>query len=167
MGFLDKLNGTKRPSDDVTPQPVENVRAALLGLNGPDVPYVVRDGAPEGADLVAEWRLMEPAWRSVFAEARLSRRIRIRMRLVPADHEVRALDEQWKVNWVGGVPISKEYGRGPVKTTSREWTIGRGAEGGLEMTETFRFDSAEMKDPLQHAVLDAGWTWRGVVFGTP
>ena len=167
MGFFDKLNGTKRPGSDVAPHAAEDVRAALLSLNGPDVPYVVRDGAPEGADLVAEWRLMEPAWRPFFARTQLSRRIRVRMRLVPAGHVVRALDEHWKVKWVEGVPVSREYGRGPVSTKSKQWTVGRGAEGGLEMTETFSFDSSDLKDPLRDAVLRAGWTWRGVVFGKP
>ncbi|WP_309237757.1 hypothetical protein [Streptomyces albidus (ex Kaewkla and Franco 2022)] len=125
----------------------------------------MRDGAEEGADLVAEWRLTEPAWRTFFASTQLGRRIRIRMRIMPGDHEIRALDEQWKIKWVGGVPVSQEYGRGPVKTVSKEWTLGRGAEGGLEVTETFSFDSSDLKDPLRNTVLTAGWTWRGVVFG--
>ncbi|MGW8376461.1 hypothetical protein [Streptomyces sp. ODS28] len=163
MGFFDKLTGTKRPGSDVPVQRAEDLRGALLGLNGPDVPYVVRDGAPEGVDLVAEWRLMEPAWQSFFASTQLSRRIRIRMRFVPGDHVVRALDEQWKVDWVEGVPVSKEYGRGPVNQKSVQWTVGRGKDGGLEVSETFRFDSSELKDPLRGAVLKAGWTWRGVV----
>lgn len=165
MGLWDKLNGTKYPGGDIAPRPAVDVQAALLALNRPDLPYVVRDGAAEGADLVAEWRLTEPAWQAFFANRQLSRRIRIRMRLVPADHEVRVVQEHWKVNWVGGVPVSKEYGRGPVKTTSQRWTVGRGEEGGLEVAETFRFDSAELTDPLQNTVLAAGWTWRGVVFG--
>lgn len=139
----------------------------LLGLNGPDVPYVVRDGAPEGADLVAEWRLLEPAWQSVFASSQLSRRLRIRMSFVPAATEVRALDEQWRINWVGGVPVSSRYGRGPAKTTSRRWTVGRGSDGRIGMTETFRFDSSDLKDPLRETVLNAGWTWHGLVFRQP
>ncbi len=96
MGLFDKLNGTKHPCGDVPPQPAEDVKRALLGLNGPDVPYVVRYGADEGAHLVAEWRLMEPAWQSFFASSQMSRRIRIRMRLDPGSHEVRVLEEQWK-----------------------------------------------------------------------
>lgn len=167
MGFFDRLTGTRRPGPGRPPQPAGALRTALLGLNGPDVPYLVRDGADEGADLVAEWRLTEPAWQSFFRERELSRRIRIRMRLVPAEREVRALDEQWKVVWIDGVPISSAYGRGPVKTTSRHWTVGRGEEGRFEMTETFRFDSSDLKEPLRDTVLEAGWTWRGVVFGRP
>ncbi|MFF4350180.1 hypothetical protein [Streptomyces sp. NPDC001530] len=168
MGLFDKLTGTKHPSSGVAPCSAEEVRAALLGLNQPDVPYVVRDGAPEGAELVAEWRISEPAWQTFFARTQVSRVLQVRMRLVPADHEVRALDRQWEVTWVGGTPrlsLSAEYSRGPAKTVSRQWTVGRGAGGGLEATETFRFDSSEMKDPLRDAVLGAGWTWRGAVFG--
>ncbi|WP_431983108.1 hypothetical protein [Streptomyces qinglanensis] len=166
MGLFDKLNGTKHPSSDVPPQPAEDVKSMLLGLNGPDVPYVVRYGADEGAHLVAEWRLMEPAWQSFFASTQMSRRIRIRMRLDSGNHEVRALDEQWKIQWVEGVPVSREYGRGPVNQKSVRWTIGRKEGGrGLEVTETFRFDSAELKEPLRNTVLKAGWTWRGVSLG--
>ncbi|MBO8185067.1 hypothetical protein [Streptomyces spirodelae] len=169
MGFFDKLNGTKHPRSDVSPQPAEDLKAMLLGLNGPDVPFTIRGGG-EGSSyqdyLVAEWRLMEPAWRSFFASKQLSRRLRIRLRLVRAEREVRVLEEQWKIQWVDGVPVSREYGRGPLNQRSAEWTIGRKRDGrGFEVTQTFRFDSAEMREPLRSTVLDAGWTWRGVLIG--
>lgn len=45
MGRLDMLTGTRRPTDGVAPGSAGEVRTALLGLNQPDVPYVVRDGA--------------------------------------------------------------------------------------------------------------------------
>ncbi|MFI9346260.1 hypothetical protein ACIG0D_34130 [Streptomyces sp. NPDC052773] len=168
MGLFDKLTGTRRPEDGVTPAPLEEVRTALLGLNRPDVPYVIRDGAAEDADLVAEWRMNEPAWQAFFLESQLSRAVRIRMRLVQEEHEVRALEEQWEVTRVGDPPrlqISSQYSRGPDRTVSRHWTIGRGESGRLEVTETFRFDGADLRNPLRDAVLKAGWTWRGVVFG--
>ncbi|MFJ2133609.1 hypothetical protein ACIP4W_21150 [Streptomyces sp. NPDC088846] len=168
MGFFDKLTGTKRASSGVAPRSAEEVRAALLGINGPDVPYVVRNGtSSEGADLVAEWRVREPAWRTFFVRTQLSRTLKTRMRLVPANHEVRALDEQWEVTWVGDTPRlarSREYARGQVTTVSRQWKVERGADGRLHRTEVFRCDPAEMKTPLQDAVLGAGWTWRAVVF---
>ncbi|WP_438292524.1 hypothetical protein [Streptomyces sp. HUAS TT7] len=63
MRLFDKLTGTKRPNSGVTPFSAESVRAALLALNGPNVPYLVRGGtSSERADLVAEWRICEPAW---------------------------------------------------------------------------------------------------------
>lgn len=168
MGLFDKLTGTQRPADGVAPVSAEEVRTALLGLNRPDVPYVVRDGAAEGADLVAEWRLAEPAWQTFFVGSQLTRAVRIRMRLDDDDHEVRALEEGWEVTRVGNPPrlkISSEYTRGPDRTVTRDWTIKRGDDGRLETTEIFRFDSSELRDPLRDTVLKAGWIWRGVVFG--
>jgi hypothetical protein len=168
MGLLDKLTGTRHPDEGVAPRSAEEVRTALLGLNRPDAPYVIRDGAPEGADLVAEWRVRDPAWENFFVRSQLSRAVRIRMRLVQDGHEVRALEEGWEVTRVGNPPrlaISKQYTRGPDRTVSRRYTVQRGDSGGLEATETFRFDSGELRNPLRDAVLTSGWTWRSVVFG--
>lgn len=168
MGLFDKLTGTKRPADGVAPRPVAEVRAALLGLNRADVPYVIREGRAEGADLVGEWRMLEPAWQSFFARARVSRVFQVRMRLVPEKNEVRSLDHQYEVTWVGDTPrlsVSAEVQRGQVQTVSKQWTLGGGKGGGLEATETFSFDSSELKNPLHDTVLGAGWTWRGVITG--
>ncbi|MEU9185093.1 hypothetical protein AB0D14_11110 [Streptomyces sp. NPDC048484] len=168
MGLFDKLTGTKRPADDVAPQSGAEVHAALLGLNGSDVPYLIRDGREEGADLVAEWRLMEPAWRTFFVRTQLSRVFKVRMRLVPEKREVRAIDQQFEVKWVGDTPtlaISAEAQRGQVKTVSKRWALSKDRDGDLEATETFSFDSSDLKNPLQDTVLGAGWTWRGVVSG--
>ncbi|MFF2509678.1 hypothetical protein [Streptomyces sp. NPDC058086] len=168
MGLFDKLTGTKRPSDGVAPRSVAEVRAALLGLNRSDVPYVIRDGRAEGAELVAEWRMLEPAWQTFFARNQVSRVFQVRMRLVPEKNEVRCLDQQYEVTWVGDAPrlsVSAEVRRGQVRTVSKQWTLGGGEDGGLEATETFSFDSSELKNPLHDAVLGAGWTWRGVITG--
>ncbi|QKW06352.1 hypothetical protein HUT18_08015 [Streptomyces sp. NA04227] len=170
MGLFDKLTGTRRPEDGVAPAPAEDVRTALLALNGPDVPYVIRDGAAENVDLVAEWRTAEPAWQTLFLESRLSHALRIRMRLAAEGHEVRALEEHWEVNHVGNPPrlaISSKYERGPGRTVTVQWTIQREDSGGLGVTETFRFDSGELRHLLREAALASGWTWRGVVFGKP
>ncbi|MFG2979717.1 hypothetical protein ACGFYQ_00455 [Streptomyces sp. NPDC048258] len=168
MGIFDKLTGTKHPDSGVAPRSAEDVRAALFAVNGPDVAYVVRNAAPsERADLVAEWRITEPAWNTFFVRTQLTRSLRIKMRLVPENNEVRALDEQLDVTWVGGTPrvaISAEQSRGQVKTVSRRSTIERGEDGRLHKTEIFHFDTAQLKDPLREAVLGAGWTWRGAVF---
>jgi hypothetical protein len=168
MGLFDKLTGTKHPEDGVAPRPAEEVRTALLGLNRPDVPYIIRNGAAEDADLVAEWRMAEPAWQAIFVESQLTRAVRIRLRLVEADHEVRVLEEGWEVTRVGNPPklkISGAYSRGPDRTVSRHYTVKRGDSGGLEATETFRFDNSELRNPLQNAVLKSGWTWRSLIFG--
>ncbi|MET8679597.1 hypothetical protein ABZW18_18995 [Streptomyces sp. NPDC004647] len=104
MGLFDKLTGTKRPADGVAQRSAAEVHAALLGLNRPDVPYVVRDGREEGADLVAEWRILDPAWQTFFVRTQVSRVFQVRMRLVPEKNEIRSLDQQYEVTWVGDTP---------------------------------------------------------------
>ncbi|MEE1834193.1 hypothetical protein [Streptomyces sp. SP17KL33] len=168
MGLFDKLTGTKRPPDNVAPRSAAEIQVALLGLNSPEVPYVIRDGRAEGADLVAEWRILDPVWRTFFVRAQVSRIFQIRMRLVPEKNEVRSLDQQYEVTWVDDNPrlvIAAEAQRGQVQTVSKRWTLGGGRDGGLEATETFSFDSSDLKNPLQNTVLSAGWTWRGVITG--
>ncbi|AGS69223.1 hypothetical protein [Streptomyces collinus] len=168
MGLFDVFTGTRHPEGGVVPRSAEEVRAALLAVSGPDTPYVVRDGALEKADLVAEWRVRDPAWHTFFARTQVSRTLQIRMRLVPERREVRALDRAWDVTWAGDRPrlvLSAERSRGQVRTVSRRWTVERGADGRLRRTEESCFDPAELRTPLQEAVLGAGWTWRGVLFG--
>ncbi|WP_407835336.1 hypothetical protein ACE1OC_01115 [Streptomyces sp. DSM 116496] len=168
MGLFDKLTGTRHPDRGVAPRSAEEVRATLLGLFAADAPYVVRGGAPEGADLVAEWRIQEPAWHTFFARTQVSRVLQIRLRLDAAAREVRSVDRQFDVTWLGDTPrlaLSAEAARGQVTTVSRRWKVERDADGGLGATEVFRFDNSDLKDPLREAVLAAGWTWRGVAFG--
>lgn len=168
MGFFDMLTGTRRPEAGTAPRSAEELRTALLGLNRADVPYVIGDGAAHGADLVAEWRIAEPAWQTFFIGSQLTHAIRIRMRLAEDVPEVRAVEESWEVTRVGNPPrlrTSAEYTRGGGRTVSRRYTLKRGESGRLEATESFSFDSAQLTDPLQNTTLEAGWTWRGVVFG--
>ncbi|MFI0512930.1 hypothetical protein ACH3Y9_21705 [Streptomyces sp. WSLK1-5] len=168
MRIFDKLTGTRHADGGVTPASAQAVRTALLGLNRPDQPYVIRDGTPEDADLVAEWRLAEPTWQTLFVHSQLSRAIRIRMRLKHEAHEVRVVEEAWEVSRVGNPPrlkVSSQYTRGPSRTVSTHRRTRQGDAGNLEATETFSFDSSELVGPLQDTVIGSGWTWRGVIFG--
>ncbi|MGW4164348.1 hypothetical protein [Streptomyces sp. NPDC004788] len=167
MGLLDRFTGTRYPDRGVAPLSAMEVREALLAVNSADKPYVVRNARPaENADLVAEWRILEPAWWTFFLEFQPEQSLKIKLRLVADKHEVRALDEQLEINWVGGTPrlaASTKYSRGQVTTTSRQWTIERGADGRRHLVEDFAFDTRQLKDPLREAVLGAGWTWRGML----
>ncbi|MFE2264242.1 hypothetical protein [Streptomyces griseosporeus] len=147
-----KLTGTERPAGDVVPLTAVEVRAALLALNGPGVPYSVRNASPgEKADLVAECSI-----------SRVGVRLRTRMRLIPDRHEVRVLHERWENRSSG--QADRQYGRGHAPTVYRQWGTQQDPEGRTQRVEVFRFDTREMTDPLRDAVVGAGWTWRGVLF---
>ncbi|MBZ4318104.1 hypothetical protein [Streptomyces huiliensis] len=166
MGLLDRLNGTRYPAPGTTPRPAADVRAALLAVATAGTPYVVRDGTPEGVHLVAEWRAREPVV-GAGGNGHIDRRFQVRMKLVPADREVRALDLLWEVTRPGGrlgrLTTETSHSWGNVNTLSRQWTFGRGPTGRLEATETFDFDTSVLKNPLRDVVLAAGWTWRGTL----
>ncbi|MER5902011.1 hypothetical protein ABT150_18285 [Streptomyces mirabilis] len=46
MGFFDKLTGTRYPDSGVVLLSAMELRAGLLALNGPDVPFCVRNALP-------------------------------------------------------------------------------------------------------------------------
>ncbi|MBT2468159.1 hypothetical protein J7E97_09770 [Streptomyces sp. ISL-66] len=165
MGRLwDKYMGTLRPDGAATVLSEPELRAALLALNGTDVPFGVRGAGGEGADLVAEWRVMEPATGSGMSRRQVERTFKIWMRLLPGEREVRAVDEQWAVTRAGSPPgrtVRREHGRGPIRHARKEWTRERGPDGRHRLVETFRLNTRDMKDPLRNTVVDAGWTWRG------
>ncbi|MFF1451321.1 hypothetical protein ACFVYF_24770 [Streptomyces sp. NPDC058274] len=146
---------------------VAEVRAALLAVNGPDKPYRVRNALPaEHADLVAEWHVVEPAFGSGRSREQVERTFKIRMRLGPSQHEVRVRDEQLVVTRAGRPPgriVAREHGRGPrIISVSWRWHYEKGPDGRRQRVEDFRFDTRDLRGPLQNAVVAAGWTWRGV-----
>lgn len=151
MGRLwDKWTGTKYPAGDVRPLPTMELREALLALNARNVPFSVREAFPrEKADLVAECKI-----------PKVKLTLKTRMRLVPAKREVLVLEERWEPSHESG---GQQYGRGGF-TVYRQWEFRRGADGRRRKVETFRFDTRDVRDPLRTMVLNAGWTWRGVLF---
>lgn len=150
MGLFDKLAGAKYSDSGVAALSTMEVRAALLPLNGPDVPYRVRNALPaEKADLVAECRIL-----------RVGVALKTRMRLIPEKREVRFLDERWEKR--SSDHADAQYGRGHAPAVYRQWETKQGPAGRRRKVETCRFDTREMTDPLRNVVLGAGWTWRGV-----
>ncbi|MER5693819.1 hypothetical protein ACWDBO_20035 [Streptomyces mirabilis] len=129
MGFFDKLTGTRYPDSGVALLPAMELRAALLALNGPDVPFRVRNALPkEKADLVAECRIRE-----------VGVALKTRMRLIPEKREVRFLDERWENRSSGHADA--QYGRGHASAVYRQWKTEQGPDGRRRKVEAFRFDT--------------------------
>lgn len=168
MGLFDWLTGTKRPAKGVAPKTAGEVRAALLAVNRSTAPFVVRDGAPEGVDLVAEWRIVDAQWSTIFARAGLKKVAKILMRLDAAKNEVRAVDQDYSVEWSASVPrltLAAEAFRGQKTEISFGTAYAFTESGEFGQVYNYRFSTTEMKQPLQEAATGAGWTWRGVAFG--
>jgi hypothetical protein len=101
-------------------------------------------------------------------EGRLTRVFSIFLRLDSERREVRAQDQEVRVEWDAGVPtvsFSRQWGQ--------TWSFSAGTAYGF--TETlapgqiyrYRFATEEIKGPIQEIVIGCGWTYKGVVFGKP
>ncbi len=168
MGFLDKLRGIKKPAEGVAAKAAGEVKAALLAVNRPTAPFQITETSEHGAELVAEWKIVDASWYEIFAKAGLSKVFKVFMKLHPESSEVRSIDEEWSVQWEAGVPnlsISKEHNKGQMT----EVEFGQGyaftEDGSYGQVYKYKFRTSEIKGPLQEAVTNAGWTWRGVTFG--
>jgi hypothetical protein len=168
MKAFDWLTGTKRPAAGAPAKTAAQVRADLLAVNRPTAPFIVRDGAPENVDLVAEWRIVDAKWYVIFAKAGLKRVFKVLMKLDEQASEVRAVDQEWSVEWQAGVPtlsLEAKAFRGQIKEFSFGQAFAFTEQGPYGQVYRYKFSTAEIKTPLQDAVTKAGWTWRGVSFG--
>lgn len=168
MGLLDWLTGTKRPETGVATCSAQEVRERILAINRPTAPFRIIDGADEGVDLIAEWRIVDAQWYEIFAKAGLEKVFRVFMKLDEADHEVRTKDHEYTLSWSAGVPtlgVSMEKFSG--QKTSFQFGTAYAFTEELRPGEVYRyrFATGELKDPIQDVVTDCGWTWKGVAFG--
>ena len=104
MGLFDLFTGNKAPAPGVTRIPAAELRTALLALNRDSAPWVVRDGSPDGCDLVAEWKIVDARWYEIFAKASLSKVFKVLMKFDEARGEIRSVDQEFTVEWRAGVP---------------------------------------------------------------
>ena len=168
MGLFDWLTGTKKPAAGVAAKSKADVRAGILAVNRPTAPFIIRDGAPEKVDLVAEWKIVDAKWYEIFAKAGLQKVFKILMKLDDQAKEVRAVDQEWSVEWRAGIPnlaLSAEAFRG--QKVEMSFGTAYAFKETLEYGKVYeyKFATKEIKTPLQEAVNNSGWTWRGVAFG--
>ena len=160
--------GSITPAPGVAPVPAETLRARLLAVNDLGLPFQVREERP-GGRLVAEWRIADARWAGVLQAGGLRKAHWVHLELDPAAHKVRAQDRDRAISWgagVGTAGLSWSFFRG---ITFAQYE--RGAQVGLffkdgRWTTTaydYRFQLAEMKNPLVEAVVGGGWTWAPVV----
>lgn len=169
MGLFDWISGNKSAPPGVVRQPAATLRAAMLASNRDTAPFVIRDGSPEGVDLVAEWKIVDARWYEIFAKAGLSKAFKVLMKFDEAAGVVRAVDQEWTVEWRAGVPslsLSAEAFRGQKVEMSfgTAYAFKEDLSGWGKVYE-YRFKTSELKDPLVEIAQQHGWGWKGVAFG--
>lgn len=168
MALFDFLTGTRRAPKGVARKDRAKLREALLAINRSTAPFKVRDGAAEGCDLVAEWRVVDARWYEIFAKAGLSKVEQVLMRFDDNAGEVRSVQRSWTVEWRAGVPslnLAAEAFRGQKVEMSFGTAYAFTENLAPGKVHEYRFRTKEMIRPLQAAVAECGWGWRGVAFG--
>jgi hypothetical protein len=166
--MFDFLTSTRRPAAGTPVLPPQAVRDRLLGLNRPTAPYHLIDGAGESVDLIAEWKIVDATWYEIFAKAGLSKVFKIYLKLDAKTNEVRAMDREYTVAWSAGVPrLSVAVSAFKGQTQSVEFGAAYAFTETLAPGQVYkyRFDTREIKKPIQDAVIGCGWTYKGVAFG--
>ena len=165
MGFF---GFGKKSNKSTTALSVEEVRQRLLELNRETAPYQIIDGAAQNVDLIAEWKIVDAKWYELFAKANLTKVFRIYMKFDAAKQQVRAKDEEFTVEWRAGVPsLSFSASKFQGQTTSIEFGAAYAFTEELKpgVVYKYRFNTSEIKKPIQGAVTACGWDYKGVAFG--
>ena len=168
--MFDFLTSTKRPPAGVPALPASEVIARLKALNRPTAPWEIIDGASEGVDLIAEWRIVDAKWYEIFAKAGLTKVFRIFLKLDEQAKHVRAQDREYEVAWRAGVPsLSMSASGFKGQSASVQFGTSYGFTEDLSIGRQYKyfFKTSEIKTPIQEAVLSCGWVYKGVVFGKP
>jgi hypothetical protein len=163
------LFGFGKKSDKNTPVlTVDEVRQRLLMLNRETAPYQIIDGASQNVDLIAEWKIVDAKWYELFAKANITKVFRIYMKFDVAKHQVRGKDEEFTVEWRAGVPsLSMAVSKFQGQMTSVEFGAAYAFTEELKpgVVYNYRFNTSEIKKPIQEAVAACGWDYKGVAFG--
>ncbi|MCX6048235.1 MAG: hypothetical protein NT075_24300 [Chloroflexi bacterium] len=168
MGFWDFLTGTKRPPAGTPVLSKQAVVEKLMQLNRPTAPYQLVDGKAENVDLIAEWKIVDAQWYEIFAKAGLTKVFKIYLKFDEAAHQVRAMDREYTLEWSAGIPkLSVAASTFKGQTTSIEFGKAYAFTENLSPGQVYnyRFDTREIKQPIQETVTNCGWAYKGVAFG--
>ena len=158
----------KKPDKNTPVLSAGEVRQRLLALNRETAPYQIIAGAAENVDLIAEWKIVDARWYEIFAKANLTKVFRIYMKFDEAKHEVRAKDEEFTLEWRAGVPsLSVSASKFSGQKTSIEFGTAYAFTEEFKPGQVYnyRFNTNEIKKPIQEAVTACGWTYKGIAFG--
>lgn len=161
--------GTKTPAAGTPILPLNDLWQKVWALNRPTAPYQIREGQAEGVHLVAEWKIVDAQWYQIFAKAGLKKTFKVLLWFDEIKHEVRAVDQEFSVAWEAGVPrigAAVSAFRGQKFESSFGQAYAFTEDLGYGQVYKYRFNTQELKEPLQQVITGGGWTYRPVAFGS-
>lgn len=145
----------------------EQLKENLLSSNRDTAPFIISDGTDEGVDLIAEWKIVDAEWQTIFGKGELEKVFKIRMKFDESKKHLRAKDEEYTVEWKSGLAkVSKSKSK--FKGQKTESSFGKAVvyteklEGNV--IYEYKFNTKEIKDHIKNIIEDAGWKYKPVAF---
>ncbi len=143
--------------------------SALLESNRNTAPFVIYDGSEEGVDLIAEWKIVDAEWQTIFAKAGKKKIFKIKMKLNDKKKQFRTKDEEYTVDWRNGV-LSTSKSKSKFK--GKKMAIGKGKAKKVIFTETteddviyeYAYNTEELRNHIKAVVAESGWKYKEVIF---
>ncbi|MEZ0052713.1 hypothetical protein ABIA30_003735 [Mycobacterium sp. MAA66] len=128
------------------------LRDRLLGLNNPARPWLIRDGAGEEVDLVAQWKSDDPDWRQVLEDLSVVLTFQVHLRLDVEAREVHAVDRlvEWRRDPEDPRHWLEFHDTGDLHLS---WS-------GNSNCQHYLITTDDIKVPIQGCAADAGWVYR-------
>lgn len=166
LGYFEYLGGKKSSKFAIGK---EDLKQKLLALNSPDLPYKIRPA--EQTDLIAEWKIVDAKWYSLFAKGRLSKTYRAYIVLDERLKTVRYCEESGTVSWSAGaeglnpnIGFQKSFFKGRI-LFQKSWGVQYGIKQDLSVGKVYdyKFDIRGIREPLLKVIEESGWEFVGVV----
>ncbi len=172
MGFFQKisdtLTSTKRPAKGTPKISARELKKRILAINRETAPFKIYEGESEGVDLIAEWKIVDAQWYGIFSKSGIKNVFKIYMKFDEMNHEVRTSDREYAVSWTKGVPklsLAASSFRGQKHEVRFDASYGFTEEFKPGQIYKYKFSTSEIKKPIQKAVTEGGWTYKGIAFG--
>lgn len=127
--------------------------AQVMKLNRESCPFVVRRG--DQVDLIVEWRIDEPDWHPVLAQARMEAANRLYISMDGDAHIAHMYEEILQLKWEGGKPAYGNVDAGLTWSASTVYQYEEITDDG--MMYLYRFEPNELKQPVCDVLRSAGW----------
>jgi hypothetical protein len=153
----------------------EELKMRLLSLNDERLPFVVAGVSKDPNGLVAMWKIADEKWIELFAARGLRIQYELRLKILKGKYVVVAQDNFRRFEYAGEVG-----GRGVRFTRQFSFFKGislfqyeRGLQYGviykngklkIDYAYEYKFDMAEVKNPIVQIVTGSGWEFRPAVF---
>lgn len=138
--------------------PQNMLKKKLLEMNdNNEFPFILRE---EGNDVVASWNILDAKWSAFFGKGGLKKQLELRLIFDDIKKTVNYKEKSSDIEWdasAGAFKFEKSvhYGKRLEFGAGSSW--GRKEDGTLGKTDSYKFNTSEITDPIFEVIKNSGW----------